>query len=413
MHTEVDGVSCPCSCGVSGAELNPRMATVLPATANPANAAAWRRGPARQAAAAPTARAPWRAPFVPAQWTVRGGERTLAPDFSGDGLGAYLVAPSGDGWPFTLEPGMRSAIAAPASRHAEMPGGFTVAVAPAAGPTFIPAAPDARIAPALWQRIKPGVPQRRGQSIPSNFSLQGGHHHHGHHGGHGRGFAFGQGWGGGPWWDASPAVIAVEDDCPAWCYANKGDRPCPSKCYARELPPTVLGLAGPFDGVLNALGLRNPLSAIEPELYNAGELDRIWGKYDDLINRYSAEVGSLQSSGIRAELLGKLGELGRLRDKLRPFFPSGGAPGVVVGEKEKSELGDLVQGVDDFRRTYSAARKKYGLLPPAPDAPIAPVPASMPPPIPTGYAADAGGIPTWAWIVGGVAAAALAAAAAR
>ncbi len=162
-----------------------------------------------------------------------------------------------------------------------------------------------------------------------------------------------------------------------------------------QQPPMLHGL---LDPILNALGIRDPLTAIEPELAAAGRYDRIWGKYDDLINRYSKEVGSLQSSGIRAQLLGTLGTLGRLRDKLRPFFPSGGAEGVVVGEKEKKELGELVQGVDDFRHEYGTAKRKYGLVPQteAPEAgappagPLQETPAMIVPDLPWGWILVAG-----------------------
>lgn len=399
MHTEIDGVSCPCSCGVNGAELSPGFATVLPDTANPANARAWRVGPAgravhvrRQTAIAKGS--PSRAPFVPQQWTVRGGERVLAPDFSGDGLGAYLVVP---GRPYTLTPAdfIRRPSGSPTSHTAEMPGGFTVAVAPAAAPDPIMGRPS----PALFQRLNPNRPNPW-QQPPQGSAPLAGPHHHGHHGGGGRFFP---GWSGGPWWDGglSPLVVDVTpNDCPPWCYSAGGKKVCPEKCYAS--PPNVLGLAGPFDGILNALGLRNPLSAIEPELFNAGRLDQIFGKYDDLLERYWVEVGGLQSSGIRADLIKKLSGLRALRDKLRPFFPSGGSPGVVVGSKEQDELGELVQGVDDFRHTYGDAKRKYGIVPVPPDAPV---PATLPPPIPNAIApaAEDDSIPLSYWILGGLA----------
>lgn len=397
MHTEIDGVSCPCSCGVNGAELAPGFATTLPDTANPANARAWGVGPAARAVhvrgriPSVAKGSPSRAPFVPQQWTVRGGERVLAPDFSGDGLGAYLVAPRGAYMVGPAEdPASRRSSIVSAARTAEMPGGFTVAVVPAGRP--------GDPTPALFQRLNPQRPQG-GQQLQG---LAGPHHHH-HHGHGWHGHHSRPRYGGFPWYDGglSPLVVAVDSsDCPAWCDTPAGNVFCPPRCFAS--PPNMLGLAGPFDGILNALGLRDPLSAIEPDLYNAGQLDRIFGKYDDLLERYWIEVGGLQSSGVRADLIKDLSGLRALRDKLRPFFPSGGGAGVVVGSKEKDELGELVQGVDDFRHKYGDAKRKYGIVPKAVE-PEPPVPATMPPPIPNAMIPGVADDSLVYWILGGLA----------
>jgi hypothetical protein len=171
----------------------------------------------------------------------------------------------------------------------------------------------------------------------------------------------------------------------------------PSLTPPTALPPTgtppaaVSGLAGPFDAILRAVGLRDPIEHYEPGLAN--DLPRVFGKYADLVARYSQEVGGLRSHSERARLAGELGKLSRIVRDLQPAFATGG----IVGKRERDKLGDLVQGVRDFQSEWRKAKARYGWAP-VPIADAAPLPVLELPAAPA-----RAGLP-WGWLALGAAA---------
>lgn len=135
-----------------------------------------------------------------------------------------------------------------------------------------------------------------------------------------------------------------------------------------------MGLGGPFDSLFNALGLRDPIAHYEPELQN--NLGRVYGKYEDLVGRYTKEVGGLRSNSVRRELADEIGRMARLVEEIRPVF-EGLVEGAVVGERDRDKLAELVQGVRDWQGDWRDAKKKYGWSPVAEEEPSA-TPAPKP-----------------------------------
>lgn len=183
---------------------------------------------------------------------------------------------------------------------------------------------------------------------------------------------------------------------------NASESGVPLESLPVAMSTSSTGLSGPFDAILNALGLRDPIAHYEPELqYN---LPRLFGKYEDLVSRYLVEVGGLRSNSERARLADVLGHLARLVEDIRPAFTSGG----VTGKRERDKLAELVQGVRDFQTDWRNAKKAYGWGPagPDPETPAAPAPTYTPMAVPMVPPAAMGlpeGVPWGLLILGGVA----------
>lgn len=125
-----------------------------------------------------------------------------------------------------------------------------------------------------------------------------------------------------------------------------------------DVPPVGSGMgdvASVVKDVLNAVGLRDPISVYEPGL----ALPDVFKKYSQDVDGLAKEIPLLRSATAQGPLLAALAPLRQLRDRIAPAF----APGTVPGERDRDRLNELVQGVRNLRRDWHAAKAQYGVNP--------------------------------------------------
>jgi hypothetical protein len=143
-----------------------------------------------------------------------------------------------------------------------------------------------------------------------------------------------------------------------------------------------------MDGIFDNLFGGDPIEKHYPGM----SLPEVWKKQSDYVDKYNREVYGLHSATAVKEFAGKIQSIYRLKSEIAPAF----TPGAIIGSRERTKLGELVQKVYDFRSDWHKAKKKYGWSPPAgvvEETESAPMLPGVPSPeyIPE----SSGGLPTW------------------
>lgn len=161
-----------------------------------------------------------------------------------------------------------------------------------------------------------------------------------------------------------------------------------------------LGQIDIFKRVMTSLGLRNPLSHYEPEMYAAKDWAGIFAKYDADLKQWTARIGKLGVSGrVKGPLSKKAKDAREMLNRVRAAV----APGAKPGTRDLDRLGVAIQEIRFLAREIRAAEKKYGARVPAPPPILTLPPRPLPPrpvAVPVGPAVPAPteepGIPAWA-----------------
>jgi hypothetical protein len=155
--------------------------------------------------------------------------------------------------------------------------------------------------------------------------------------------------------------------------------------------PGVSGLHGPFDSILDTLGLRDPIANSYPGLPLSEVWKRVWGFIED----HKRRLSGLRSERKKMELAGRLDKMGRMAAEIEPAFRK---PDSMIGKREKDQLGKLILEKESYTKDWRAAKKQVGYAEPDVEEPETEAPAEVPQARPT-----EAGLP-WGWIITGAAA---------
>jgi hypothetical protein len=151
------------------------------------------------------------------------------------------------------------------------------------------------------------------------------------------------------------------------------------------------GLHGPFDSILDSLGLRDPIANSYPGL----PLSEVWKKVWGFIEDHKLRLAGLRSDRKRQELAGRIDKMYRMAADIAPAFRK---PDSQIGKRERDKLAQLVLEKESYTKDWRAAKKQVGYAEPDVEEPETEAPAE----VPQVQQPTEAGLP-WGWIIAGAA----------